>query len=224
MLNTLPRNEQTICLCLKSLVVRESKTFYILVKNVRLQFNNNHKRGVCYMAITKDKKQALVAELTDLFGNARAVATAAYAGLSVPEQQELRKQAREAGVTIKVVKNRLVRVALSQSDTFKDSDTSLLEGQLLYAFSQEDEVAPAQVLATFAKKHPQLSLTSGYDSTGAALDTAAIQSLASLPSKDQLRGMVVSTIAAPLTGFLGVANGAQRGFAQVLSQRAEELA
>jgi len=176
------------------------------------------------MAITKDKKQALVAELTDLFGNARAVATAAYAGLSVPEQQELRKQAREAGVTIKVVKNRLVRVALSQSDTFKDSDTSLLEGQLLYAFSQEDEVAPAQVLATFAKKHPQLSLTSGYDSTGAALDTAAIQSLASLPSKDQLRGMVVSTIAAPLTGFLGVANGAQRGFAQVLSQRAEELA
>ncbi len=176
------------------------------------------------MAITKDKKQALVAELSDLFANAKAVTAAAYTGLSVADMQELRKQAREANITIKVVKNRLVRVALSQSDTFKKSDTKLLEGQLLYAFSNEDEVAPAQVLAAFAKKHKELKLVSGYDATGAALDTAAVKALADLPSKDQLRGMVVGTIAAPLTGFLGVANGAQRGFAQVLSQRAEKMA
>ena len=65
--------------------------------------------------------------------------------------QELRKAAREAGVTIKVVKNRLVRVALQEIDTYKETDTSLLVGQLVYAVSTEDEVMPAKVLDTFAK-------------------------------------------------------------------------
>lgn len=175
------------------------------------------------MAISRDKKQALVAELTDLFNTAKASAAAAYTGMSVAEAQELRAMAREAGVTIKVVKNRLVRVVLEASDTYKNADSSLLSGQLLYAFSEDDEVAPAQVLANFAKKHPAIQLVAGFDNTGASLDTAAVTALAALPSKDQLRGMVLSTIAAPLTNFLGVANGAQRGFAQVLAQRAEQM-
>lgn len=176
------------------------------------------------MAISKEKKHALVAELADLFSNSKAVATATYTGLSVGEQQELRAAAREAGVSIKVVKNRLVRVALSQSETFKSSDSSSLEGQLLYAFSKDDEVAPAQVLAGFAKKHSQVQLVSGFNQDGSVLDTAAIKTLANLPSKDQLRGMIVSTISAPLTGLLGVANGTQRGLVQVLSQKAEQTA
>lgn len=175
------------------------------------------------MAITRDKKLTLVAELAELFANAKGSAGAAYTGLSVADMQELRANARAVGVTILVVKNRLVRVALQQSDKFKDADTSLLTGQLVYAFSNEDEVASAQVLANFAKKNPALKLIVGFDGSGVTLDTAAVTALASLPSKDQLRGQVVSVIAAPLTQFLGVANGAQRGFAQVLSQRAEAI-
>lgn len=175
------------------------------------------------MAISRDKKETLVAELKDLFADAKGTVGAAYTNLSVADMQELRGQAREQKVVIKVVKNRLVRVALSQSDKFKDADTSLLEGQLVYAFSSEDEVAPAQTLAKFAKSHPELQLVAGFDGEGRALDTAAVKALAELPTKDQLRGQVVSVIAAPLTQFLGVANGAQRGFAQVLSQRAEAL-
>ncbi len=175
------------------------------------------------MAISRDKKNTLVAELTELFASAKATAGASYTTLTVAELQELRKSARENGVTIKVAKNRLVRVALSQNDKFKAADTSLLTGQLVYAFSDTDEVAPAQVLAKFAKKNPALQLVAGFDGNGASLDTATVNALANLPTKDQLRGQLVSVIAAPLTGFLGVANGAQRGFAQVLSQRAEAL-
>lgn len=175
------------------------------------------------MAITRDKKHALVAELTELFANSKGSAGAAYSGLTVSDMQELRAMAREADVTIKVVKNRLVRVALEQSETFKNADTSLLSGQLVYAFSADDEVASAQVLASFAKKNPALKLTVGFNGSGEVLDTATVTALANLPSKDQLRGQVVSVIAAPLTQFLGVANGAQRGFAQVLSQRAQAL-
>lgn len=175
------------------------------------------------MAITRDKKQTLVAELAELFASSKATATAMYSGLSVADLQELRAQGRDNNVTIKVVKNRLVRVALSQSEKFNQTDVSLLAGQLIYAFSSEDEVAPAQTLAAFGKKHPALQLVAGFDSQGASLDTPTVKALAELPTKDQLRGQVVSVIAAPLTQFLSVTNGAQRGFAQVLSQRAEQL-
>jgi large subunit ribosomal protein L10 len=175
------------------------------------------------MAITRDKKNTSVAKLVELFADAKGVAGAAYTGLNVADMQELRGKAREANVVIKVVKNRLVRVALSQNPKFKNADTNLLTGQLVYAFSSADEVAPAQVLSAFGKKHPELQLIAGFDGSGASLDTATVKALAELPTKDQLRGQIVSVLAAPLSRFLSVANGAQRGFAQVLSLRAEQL-
>jgi large subunit ribosomal protein L10 len=190
---------------------------------IRLKEQIINQRKAIFMAISRDKKNTLVAELTELFASAKGTAGATYTTLTVADLQELRASARENGVTIKIAKNRLVRVALSLNDKYKAADTSLLTGQLVYAFSDTDEVAPAQVLAKFAKKHPALALVAGFDGAGASLDTATVTALASLPTKDQLRGQLVSVIAAPLTGFLGVANGAQRGFAQVLSQRAQAL-
>ncbi len=175
------------------------------------------------MAISRDKKNTLVTELTELFANAKGTAGAAYTGLSVADLQKLRADARANNVVIKVAKNRLVRVALAADDKFKAADTSLLTGQLIYAFSSIDEVAPAQVLAKFGKTHPELKLVAGFDDSGKSLDTATVIALAALPTKDQLRGQLVGVLAAPLSGFLSVANGAQRGFAQVLSQRAESL-
>ena len=175
------------------------------------------------MAISRDKKNQLVTELNELLVGSKSTAVASYDGLTVPEMQELRKLAREANVSIKVVKNRLMRVAMSQHDRLKGADTSSLKGQLLYAFSSEDEVAPAQILKKFSKDHSAVKLVAGFDALGTVFDEAEITALANLPTKEQLQGQVVSVIAAPLTQFLGVANGAQRGFAQVLSQRAESL-
>jgi large subunit ribosomal protein L10 len=175
------------------------------------------------MAISRDKKNTLVAELAELFATAKGSVGAAYTGLSVANFQELRTIARANNVVVKVAKNRLVRVALADNAKFKAADTGLLTGQLAYAFSSEDEVAPAQVLAKFAKTHPELKLVVGFDGSGASLDTAMVIAIAELPTKDQLRGQLVGVLAAPLTGFLGVANGAQRGFAQVLSQRVKAL-
>ena len=97
------------------------------------------------MAISKDKKQALVAEMSELFASAKAIAVAKYQGTSVAELQELRKAARENGVVVKVVKNRLVRVAFAASETFKETDTSALQGQLIYAVSSDDEVMAAKI-------------------------------------------------------------------------------
>lgn len=175
------------------------------------------------MAISRQTKEAQVAELADLLGSAKLTAFAAYQGLTVKQLQSLRRAAREAGVTIKVVKNRLVRVAMGQTEQLKDLDTSAMTGQLLYAVSSEDEVAPAQVLATFAKENDALHLLGGFDATGTMLGEADIKALASLPTKDQLRGMLVGTIAAPLSGFVNVLAGNVRGVLNVLSARAEAL-
>lgn len=175
------------------------------------------------MAISKETKSTQVAELTDLITSAKMTVGAKYTGLSVADMQELRAKAREAGVTIKVVKNRLVRVAMKSSDTFKNTDTSLLTDQLVYAMSSEDEVAPAQVLAQFAKTHDALKLVCGFDADGNALDTARVTALANLPTKDQLRGQLVSVIAGPLTGVMGVLSGNLRSVMYVLNARAEQL-
>ena len=150
------------------------------------------------MAISKDKKQALVSELAELFASAKGTAVAKYQGLSVANLQELRKTAREAGVTIKVVKNRLVRVAMGENSTYKEADTSALLGQLLYAFSNEDEVASAKVLDEFAKTHPTLELVAGFSGEGLAQSDADIKALAGLPSKHQLIAEVVAQLLSPV--------------------------
>jgi len=150
------------------------------------------------MAISKDKKLALVNELSELFASAKGTAVAKYQGLSVADIQELRKAAREAGVTIKVVKNRLVRVAMSDNSTYKAADTSALLGQLLYAFSKDDEVAAAKVLDGFAKTHPTLELVAGFSGEGITQNTDDVKALASLPSKHQLIAEVVAQLLSPV--------------------------
>ncbi len=150
------------------------------------------------MAISKDKKLALVNELRELFAAAKGTAVAKYQGISVAELQELRKAARQAGVTIKVVKNRLVRVAMTDSTTYKATDTSALLGQLLYAFSDEDEVAPSKVLDEFAKTHPSLELVAGFSGEGLAQSATDVKALAGLPSKHQLIAEVVAQLLSPV--------------------------
>lgn len=150
------------------------------------------------MAISRDKKNALVAEMSNSLSNAKMTVFAQYQGLSVANVQTLRRAARESGVTIKVVKNRLVRVAMESVDTYKDTDTSPLKGQLLYAISAEDEVAPAQVLNTFAKTNPALQFAGAFSGEGNLLSAEDVKALAGLPSKNQLIAEVVAQLLSPV--------------------------
>jgi len=159
------------------------------------------------MAISRNKKETLVSELSELLGAAKMTAFASYETLSVADLQELRRAAREANVTIKVVKNRLVRVALQQSDALKDVDTSALKGQLLYAISAEDEVAPAQALANFAKTHDALKLTGAISGEGALLDESEVKALALLPSKNEMIAQVIATLNSPVNDVMSGLSG-----------------
>ena len=122
------------------------------------------------MALTQEKKEAVVSELVEHFSNTKITVMAQYTGMTVKEAQELRKMARENGTTLLIVKNRLVKVAMSKVEALKDVDTSSLEGQLMYAFNNDDEVAPAQTLADFAKNHPVIDLKGAFDNEGVMMD------------------------------------------------------
>lgn len=159
------------------------------------------------MAISRDKKQTLVAEIRDLLTSAKATAFARYQGLSVADLQALRHEARQAGVTIKVVKNRLVRVAMADHDTYRQTDTSALKGQLLYAMSDEDEVMPAKLLDSFARTHPALELVGGFSAEGAVIDQAEVTALASLPSKPQLIAETVAQLLSPVNDVTNALSG-----------------
>lgn len=166
------------------------------------------------MAISKAKKDTLVADLTTLLSDAKLTAYARYQGLSVADLQDLRKQAREANVKIKVVKNRLVRVAMNEIAVYKDTDTTGLVGQLIYATSDSDEVAPAKVLAEFAKTHPALELAGGFSNEGKAMDQAEITTLAKMPSKNELIAQVVAQLLSPATDTI---SGLSNGLSDILS-------
>ena len=156
------------------------------------------------MAISKDKKNTLVAELTELLSDSKMVAYAKYQGLTVAELQELRKLARESGVKIKVVKNRLVKVAMKEIAAYKDTETNNLVGQLLYAVGTDEDFDAAKVLTKFAKTHPMIELQGGFNAEGAALSKEEITTLGSLPTKNELIAQVVDTL---LSGINGIVSG-----------------
>ncbi len=172
------------------------------------------------MAISKAKKDTLVADLTALLNDAKLTAYARYQGLTVAELQELRKAAREAGVKIKVVKNRLVRVAMQEIAIYKDTDTTGLTGQLVYAISDNDEVAPAKVLAEFAKTHPALELVGGFSNEGKSMDQAEIATLAKMPSKNELIAQVVAQLLSPATDTISALAGGLSGIVSGLEAKA----
>ena len=173
------------------------------------------------MAISRDKKETIVGQLVEVFSSSKLTVYALYEGLTVAEAQALRRQAKQDKTAIKVVKNRLVRVAMSQIEHLKQVDTSELKGQLLYAANAEDEVASAKTLATFAKEHPAIKLMGGFDAEGNLLDEAQVKQLAELPGKDELRAKLVGTLAGPMSGLTRTLNANLSGLLNVLKARVE---
>jgi len=150
------------------------------------------------MALTKTEKQAVIDEVADLLGASKMTVVAQYQGTTVKAMQSLRREARGNGTKVKVVKNRLVRQALARHDNLKDVDTSALEGMLVYAFNDGDEVAPAQVLNAFAKTNPTIQFVGAISADGSFLSADDVKALAGLPSKGDLIAQVVATLLSPV--------------------------
>lgn len=176
------------------------------------------------MALSKDKKHEVVAEVETLLNNSKMTVVARYQGTTVKAMQDLRSESMENGTELKVIKNNLFKKALESNEKLSQLDTKdLLIGQLLYAFNTSDEVAPAQSLANFAKLNPQIEFVFGITAEGNLITSDELKYLAALPSKDQLRAQLVGTIGAPVSGFVRILSGNIRGVLNVLSARAETV-
>ncbi len=172
------------------------------------------------MAITREKKETIIVNVSELAESSKLIVFANYSGLSVANMQALRAQAKENGVKVIIAKNRLIKLALAKSEKFGVSDQGFLTGQLLLA-AGDDEVAPAQTLANFAKTQPSLEIIGALDGSGQVLEADRVKALAALPSKDMLRGQLVGTIAAPLSGLVNVLSGNLRGLINVINARVQ---
>jgi large subunit ribosomal protein L10 len=159
------------------------------------------------MALSKTQKNDVVAEISDLLSTSKMTVVARYQGTTVKSLQALRRDARANGTKVKVVKNRLVIKAVAQNDTLKDADTSELQGMLLYAFNADDEVAPAQVLSTFAKTNPTLEFVGALTGEGKFIGADDVKALANLPSKNELVAQVVATLLSPVNDVTNALSG-----------------
>ena len=159
------------------------------------------------MALTRIKKEEVSKEISELLASSKMTVVVEYKGTPVKALQELRKNGQANGTKLKVVKNRLVVKALEANATLKGADTSALKGMLLYAFNSEDEVAPAQTLATFAKTQPTLEFVGAISADGKFISAEDVKALADLPSKETLIAQVVATLGSPLNDVLSGLSG-----------------
>jgi large subunit ribosomal protein L10 len=171
------------------------------------------------MALTKEKKNEVVKDVTELVTSSKLTVVSTYKGTPVKALQALRRQARDNGTKVLVIKNRLVIKALQAGEATKTTDTSALTGMLLYAFNAEDEVAPAQVLANFAKTQPTLQFVGAITADGTFMSAESVTALAALPSKTQLIAGIINTLNSPLRGVVSGLSGNLHGYLDAIAAK-----
>ena len=173
------------------------------------------------MALRLEDKKALVAEVAQVAASAHSAVAAEYRGLTVSEMTELRKQARESGVYLRVVKNTLARRAVEGTD-FECMQEGL-QGPLVLAFSQEDPGAAARVVKAFAKDHEKL-VARLIAVGGAVLPSSDLERLASLPTLDEARAMLLGVLQAPASKLVRTLAEPAASLARVIAARQEQQA
>jgi len=145
--------------------------------------------------VDRAAKKELVATLSEVFKTSNVVVVAHYAGLTVAQMQTLRRQAKQAGASVKVAKNRLAKIALDGTNSA--AIAPLLKGPTVLAYSG-DPVAAPKVLSEFARANEKLVILGGALGN-TALDADGVKALAALPSLDELRAKIIGLIQAPAT-------------------------
>lgn len=166
------------------------------------------------MPKTKSQKQEEVKKLKQSFASAKSAVFTSYDGLTVAQSQELRNNLRNEKVKYLACKKTLFKRALEGSKL--DFNPDEFSGSLAVAFGKEDEVAPAKILADFAKDKEALKIQGGI-LEGKFINASKVLELAKLPSRLELIAKTVATINAPISGFVNVLAGNIRGLVNVLN-------
>jgi large subunit ribosomal protein L10 len=173
------------------------------------------------MALRLEDKKALVKEVNAVAEDSVTAVAAEYRGLSVAQMTELRREARNAGVYMRVVKNTLARRAVegTEFECMKES----LKGPILLAFAKDDPGAAARVIKDFAKGHEALQAVS-LSAGGQLLPASDLNTLANLPTLDQARAMLLGVFMAPMNQLARTLAEPSAMLARTLSARGEQEA
>ena len=171
------------------------------------------------MPLSIEAKRELVDEVSQVAASAQAAVAAEYRGLSVGEMTELRVQARESDVYLKVVKNTLAKRAVEGTDF--ECMKSSLSGPLILAFSREDPGAAARVIKGFAKNHDKLKAVA-LVLAGELYSAVDLDRVAALPTLDEARAKLLGTLIAPMSQFVRTLAEPGAMLARALARRGEQ--
>jgi large subunit ribosomal protein L10 len=165
------------------------------------------------MSLSLEQKKALVKSVSNVLAGAEAAALAEYRGLTVAQMTDLRRQARESQVYLRVIKNNLARRAVegSRFECLKEE----FVGPVALA-AGEDPVAVAKVLSKFAKANKLLQVKAAA-MDGKLMSTAELDTLAKLPGREQLLAQLLGTMQAPIQSFVRILNEVPSKFVRTLA-------
>ncbi len=152
------------------------------------------------LSLNRNEKAAVVADVSAQAARSQTLALAEYRGLTVEHLNKLRKDAREKGVYLHVLKNTLARRAVVGTPFEVASES--MSGPLIYGFS-EDAVAAAKVIADFAKGNDKLVIRGGAYA-GKALSADGVKALAAVPSREVLISQIAGLLKSPIQRFAAV--------------------
>ncbi len=173
------------------------------------------------MPVTRQKKEELLKELVDKFKEAQSVVFAQNKGLTVNEVQELRSNLREKKAEMKIAKKTLIKIAAKEAGYKDEIPAEYMEGSVGAVFSYDDIVAGAKEVYDYAKKHEALALLGGL-LEGRVMTLDEANTLATIPSKEELLAKLVYILKSPISGFHGALNNTLGGFVRALDAIAKK--
>lgn len=165
------------------------------------------------MTVLRAEKQKVVEDLGTIFADSGVVVVAQYTGLTVAQMQDFRRRMRDAGGAVRVAKNRLAKIALEGKPAQAMAD--FLKGPTVLAYS-EDPVAAAKVAKGFAKDHDKYIILGGAMG-GEVLDSNGVETVASMPSREELIASIVGIICAPASNLAAAIGAPASNIAGILT-------
>lgn len=174
------------------------------------------------MPISREKKEELVRVFSDKLTEAKVVLFTDYRGLTVEDMTDLRRQLREKGVELKVIKNSLLKIAADNAKVQIDNG-KLSDHPVAVAFGYDDEVTAAKSVFAFSKDHEALEVVGGI-LEGRNIDYQGMKTLSEVPSREELIAKMMGSMKAPVSNFVGVLSANIRSVVLVLNAIKESKA
>ncbi len=169
----------------------------------------------------RQQKEQMLAEYQDRLSRAEAVVWSRYQALRMPQMQDLRAQLRPLGAEMMVVKNTIMRRALTEASL--PTDEEMMSGPCLVTFIYDNVSGATKAVSDYARTREATFKVKGGLLGTTLLNAAQVTALVDLPSRDVLLSRVVGSMQAPITGFATVLAGVMRGLVNVLDARAKQI-